>query len=75
VSFYDELGVDRLATQAEIKSAYRKLVVEVHPDQGGDEQRFKKVKAAYETLRDPEKRAAYDAPAVDMAWIFTEVFC
>ena len=62
--FYDVLGVSRDCTEAEIKKAYRRLAMECHPDRNnGDkaaEERFKLVTEAYEVLRDPEKRAAYD---------------
>lgn len=61
---YDVLGVDRSATQEEIKSAFRKLASQHHPDKNpGDEsahQRFKEINAAYQILSDPEKRAAFD---------------
>jgi molecular chaperone DnaJ len=62
--FYAVLGVAREATEVEIKKAYRRLAMEHHPDRtGGDktsEERFKQITEAYEVLRDPEKRAAYD---------------
>ena len=62
--FYDILGVPRGAGADDLKSAYRKLAMEFHPDRNhGDataEQKFKEVSEAYDVLRDDEKRAAYD---------------
>jgi molecular chaperone DnaJ len=61
--FYALLGVSREATEAEIKKAYRKLAMEYHPDRNPSPQaegRFKEITEAYEVLRDPQKRAAYD---------------
>ncbi|WP_350279487.1 J domain-containing protein [Kribbella sp. HUAS MG21] len=57
---YEVLNVDRSASPAEIKSAYRKLVRQVHPDQGGNAALFRLVQEAWTTLSDPAKRAAYD---------------
>ena len=61
---YAALGVERGATQAEIKKAYRKLTRRYHPDKNpGDkaaEDRFKEVSGAYEVLGDEQKRALYD---------------
>jgi molecular chaperone DnaJ len=61
---YDILGIDRSATQDEIKAAFRRLAMQHHPDKNpGDEsaqQRFKEVNAAYQILSDPQKRAAFD---------------
>lgn len=57
---YATLGVSKTATQIEIKKAYSKLVLVHHPDKGGNPQIFIKVQAAYEVLRDPESRQAYD---------------
>lgn len=61
--YYDVLGVARDASDEDIKRAYRKLARKFHPDvskEADAETRFKEVGEAYETLKDPEKRAAYD---------------
>ncbi len=61
--YYKILGVSRDATQDDIKRAYRKLARKYHPDvskESDAEERFKEVGEAYEVLKDPEKRAAYD---------------
>lgn len=62
---YKILGVEKNATQAEIKKAYRKLARKYHPDTNPDnkeaEARFKEISHAYDTLSDPEKRKQYDA--------------
>ncbi|ODS01260.1 molecular chaperone DnaJ [Methyloceanibacter methanicus] len=62
--YYEVLGIDRGAGDSEIKSAFRRLAKECHPDRhGGDptaEDRFKIVNEAYEVLKDPQRRAAYD---------------
>lgn len=62
--YYELLGVKRDASQDDIKKAYRKLAMEHHPDRNKDnkeaEQKFKEVNQAYEVLKDPQKRAAYD---------------
>ena len=59
---YATLGVAKTATPDEIKRAFRKLASQHHPDKGGDTAEFQKIQAAYDTLGDPEKRAAYDNP-------------
>ena len=62
--FYDILGIQKGASAAEIKKAYRKKAIEYHPDKNpGDqkaEENFKKAAEAYEVLGDPEKKARYD---------------
>ncbi len=59
--YYEILGVSKSATADEIKRAYRKLAMQHHPDKhGGDDAKFKELGEAYETLKDPGKRAAYD---------------
>lgn len=63
MSHYDTLGVSKSASQDEIKKAFRKLASQHHPDKGGDTARFQEIQSAYDTLGDPDKRAAYDNPA------------
>ena len=61
--YYKVLGVARTANADEIKRAYRKLARRYHPDVSKEpqaEEKFKEVQEAYEVLRDPEKRRAYD---------------
>jgi curved DNA-binding protein len=61
--YYAVMGVERKASAEEIKKAYRKLARKYHPDvskEPGAEEKFKEIGEAYETLKDPEKRAAYD---------------
>lgn len=59
-ALYKVLGLEKSATDSEIKKAFRKLALKKHPDKGGDPEEFKKIQAAYEVLSDPEKREKYD---------------
>jgi molecular chaperone DnaJ len=62
--YYSVLGVSATASDDDIKKAYRKLAMRYHPDRNGgtkeSEERFKEITEAYDVLRDPSKRAAYD---------------
>tara|TARA_Y100000310_G_scaffold155358_1_gene154829 strand:+ start:245 stop:892 length:648 start_codon:yes stop_codon:yes gene_type:complete len=58
---YKILGVDKDATQDEIKKAFRKLALKYHPDKGGDEEKFKQVNQAYSMISDEAKRSQHDA--------------
>lgn len=63
-NYYETLGVAENATQDQIKSAFRKLAMEHHPDRNRDdpaaEEKFKKINEAYATLQDPQSRSQYD---------------
>jgi len=64
--YYATLGVSRTASADEIKRAFRKLASQHHPDKGGDTKKFQEIQAAYDTLGDQKKRAAYNSPRPQM---------
>jgi DnaJ family protein A protein 2 len=63
--FYEILEVPQNAGQDDIKKQYRKKVIKLHPDKGGDPEEFKKLQAAYEVLSNPEKREIYDKYGIE----------
>ena len=65
---YDALDLRRDATPAQVRAAYRAAARTHHPDKGGDARAFAAVRAAFETLGDPARRAAYDALAAEHAF-------
>ena len=62
MDYYSILGVAKNADENTIRKAYKKQSMQHHPDRGGDEEKFKQINEAYSTLKDPQKRAAYDNP-------------
>lgn len=76
IDYYEVLGLDKSATEKEIKSAYRKLARKHHPDLNPNnkeaEEKFKKINEAHEVLSDPEKRKKYDQYGKD--WQHAEEF-
>jgi curved DNA-binding protein CbpA len=66
MSYYQILGIEKNASQEDIKKAYRKLALENHPDKNKDPgatQKFQEISKAYEVLSDSEKRKKYDNPS------------
>ena len=59
-NLYEELGLKQNATKSEIKSSYRYLVKQHHPDAGGEKERFLAIQNAWEILNDPIKKEQYD---------------
>eukprot|EP00915_Cephaloidophora_sp_WS-2016_P004697 GHVH01006267.1.p1 GENE.GHVH01006267.1~~GHVH01006267.1.p1 ORF type:complete len:432 (+),score=61.88 GHVH01006267.1:140-1435(+) len=57
---YNILGVDKSASDTELKKAYRKLAMTHHPDKGGDTEKFQEISHAFEVLSDPDRRRIYD---------------
>ena len=59
--YYHILGIEKSASDEEVKKAYRRLAHQYHPDRpGGNEQKFKEINEAYQTLSDKTKRIQYD---------------
>jgi DnaJ family protein A protein 2 len=58
--FYDVLGIPKGSSKEDIKKAYKKMAIQMHPDKGGDPEKFKEVANAYQVLSDDDKRARYD---------------
>lgn len=58
--YYKMLGVERTASQDELKKAHRKAAMKHHPDKGGDAETFRNINEAYDVLKDPKKREVYD---------------
>lgn len=65
LKYYELLGVEKTASAAEIKKAYRVLAMKHHPDKGGDSEMFKDIQKAFEVLSDPDKRSVYDKHGED----------
>lgn len=76
--YYKILGLDRQATQQDIKKAFRRLAREYHPDvnkhRPDAQARFKEVAEAYEVLGDPERRKQYDGGHIDQTWFSSSSF-
>lgn len=60
MDYYGTLGLQRGASEEDIKKAYRKMAMKHHPDRGGDEKKFKEISQAYEFLTDPQKKSIID---------------
>ncbi len=60
MDLYGQLGVQKGATNGEIKDAYKRAALKHHPDRGGDAEQFKKIQHAYEVLNDADRRRVYD---------------
>ena len=61
ITFYNIMGVETNASFSEIKDAYRNLIIQHHPDKGGNKNIFQKIQDAWAVLRDSELRRKYDA--------------
>ena len=60
MDYYSTLGINKNASDDEIRKAYKSKSMKHHPDRGGNEEEFKKVNEAYQTLKDPQKKQMYD---------------
>lgn len=60
MDYYSILGINKNASEKDIRKAYKTKSMQHHPDRGGDEEKFKEVNEAYSTLKDPQKKAMYD---------------
>jgi len=69
-NLYEELGLKKNATRNEIKSSYRSLVKQHHPDAGGKKERFLAIQNAWETLNDPVKKEQYDRSSISSSSSF-----
>ncbi len=59
-NYYDILEIPRNASETDIKNAFKKKAMTHHPDRGGNEEQFKRINEAYDTLKDPQKKSMYD---------------
>jgi len=66
MDYYSILGLDKSASQDDIKKAYRRLASKHHPDRGGDEAQFKKIQQAYDVLSNKQSKSEYDNPVPEM---------
>lgn len=64
MDLYSILGIDKMATEAEIKKSYYKAAKKVHPDTGGSKEKMQEINQAYEILSNPESRKKYDETGV-----------
>jgi len=69
-NLYEELGLKKKATKSEIKTSYRSLVKQNHPDAGGKKERFLAIQNAWETLNDPVKKEQYDRSCISSSSSF-----
>lgn len=76
MDYYAILGVEKNATSAEIKKAYKKLAMQHHPDKGGDNAKFQSINEAYSVLGDEHKRSEYDrpSPSFNNPFNFNDIF-